>query len=130
MEQGWALAGLIKRRHDEGWSYRKIEKLAGGGLSHSQVQKWATDPKKHAPTEPQLIALAEGLQMPLEQIYDAVRKDWATPPTLHRAEDDRGDTIIASMYKELPEEAKRIAMGVVDQLYRQMKEGDRRRANG
>lgn len=126
-----ALADLIKLRHDEGWSYRKIARQAGEGLSHSQVQKWATEPKTHAPTEDQLIALAEGLRMPLEQIYEAVRKDWATAPTVHRVQDDDGgETIIASMYKELPEEAKQIAMGVVDQLYRRMREEKRRRANG
>lgn len=130
MKQGWALAGLIQLRKDEGWSYRKIARQAGGGLTHSQVQKWATDPKKHSPTHEQLQALARGLQMPEGLIFDAANKDWTTVPTVHRAEDDDAVMIIASMLKELPESSVRFARGVVDQLYREMKEEGRRRANG
>jgi transcriptional regulator with XRE-family HTH domain len=131
MKQGWALAGLIKLRNDEGWSYRKIAKQAGGGLTHSQVQKWAVEPKKHSPTREQLQALAEGLRMPPEIIFEAANQDWTTAPTLIKAEADDGSVlIIASQLKELSEQDRRTIQDLTDTLYRRMKEEDRRRANG
>jgi transcriptional regulator with XRE-family HTH domain len=131
MRQGWALADLIKLRHNEGWSYRKIARQAGEGVSHSQVQKWATEPKKHAPLPKQLQALARGLQMPESRIFEAANQDWTTPPKLIEAQTDSGaKLIIASQLEELPESSVQLVKDLTDTLYRRMKEEERRRANG
>jgi len=131
MKPGGALAALIESRNDEGWSYRKMAALTDGELTHSQIQKWHKSPTKKPPTMEQLQALARGLQMPEEQIFDAAHKDWTTAPQLIKAEADDGSImVIASRLKELSEQDRRTIQDLTDTLYRRMKEEERRRANG
>src|SRR5690242_4237455 len=94
MKSGGALAALIGERHDEGWSYRKMAALTGGGLTHSQIQKWHRAPTKKAPTQDQLQALARALQMPEDVIFNAAAKDWTTPPQLIKTGADDGSIMV------------------------------------
>lgn len=130
MVTGGALRELIERRKREGWSYRKIAAQTGGRMSPSQVHKLATQPRKHAPPPAQLEALAEGLQVPRSQVFEAATKDWTTPPELlHERTTDGTIIVIASQLAEMSEADRQVIRDLTDSMFRRMKEEERRRAS-
>ena len=58
------LAALVRSRHEAGRSYRDMAEAArraGHTISHSQLQAYATDMVRKAPTNEQLAALAAAI---------------------------------------------------------------------
>lgn len=131
MADGEHIRALIAQRHDgDGWSYRKIAQQAGGKIGHTFIQKLATRGRKTAPAREDLEALAEGLQIPRRQVFEAATKDWTTPPELLSERADDGSIIvIASQLAELPDTDVQMIKDMTDTLFRRMKDQERRRAS-
>lgn len=74
-EQHRPLAGLVRQRNDEGWSYREMEKRAnraGHSISHSQLADYASDAVRKVPNREQIEALAAALDLGYETVRAAV----------------------------------------------------------
>lgn len=68
------LAALVKSRHEEGRSYREMSENArrkGYAISHSQLQAYATDVVRKAPSTEQLQALSAALDIGFEKVRAA-----------------------------------------------------------
>lgn len=104
------LAELVRHKHDhDNVSYRQmsdVARRAGHTISHSQLQAYATDGVRKAPSTEQLEAIAAALSLPYqrvraamtEQFYGYVPREMAVapgskisaavPPDLSPAEED------------------------------------------
>ncbi len=85
--QGRPLAEMVRRRHQEGRSYREMErgaKRAGYSISHTQLADYANDTVKKMPEPGQILAIACALGLPFVQVRVAavdqflgfVPKEW------------------------------------------------------
>ena len=69
-----SLAALVRRRNDEGWSYREMEKRArdrGYVIAHSQLADYANDTVSKMPSKDQIEALAAALDVGVDVVRAA-----------------------------------------------------------
>lgn len=68
------LADLVKHRHDEGWSYREMEKRArdrGYTISHASLADYAKGVVRKMPDKDQVEALAAALDVGVDVVRGA-----------------------------------------------------------
>lgn len=73
------LAALVRNRHDEGRSYRDMSaaaKRAGFDISHSQLQAFAQDMVRKAPSNEQLQAIAAAVGVSFERARAAMMQQF------------------------------------------------------
>lgn len=73
------LADLVRQRHDEGWSFREMEKRArdrGHTISHAQLADYAKAVVKKMPDKSQVEALAAALDVGLDAVRAAAMQQY------------------------------------------------------
>lgn len=79
-----ALAALVKQRHDEGWSFREMEKRAaerGYSISHASLADHAKGVVRKMPDRDQIEALAAALDVGIDAVRAAAMKQyWGYTP--------------------------------------------------
>lgn len=73
------LAALVKEKHDAGRSYREMAaaaQRAGYDVSHSQMQAYATNQVRKAPSNDQLEALAAALSVSVDRVRTAMMQQF------------------------------------------------------
>lgn len=73
-ERTESLSTLVRRRRDEGWSFREMERRAeqrGHRISHSQLADYAAGTVRRMPTTEGLEALAAALDVGVEDVRAA-----------------------------------------------------------
>lgn len=111
-ERTESLSALVKRRRDEGWSFREMERRAeqrGHKISHSQLADYAAGTVRRMPTTEGLEALAAALDVGVEDVRAASMLEfWGYVPRelKHRG---RGSRIMAALPTDLaPEEEEEL----------------------
>lgn len=107
-ERTESLSELVRRRRDEGWSLREMERRAqarGHRISHAQLADYAAGVVRRMPTLEGLEAIAAALDVGVEDVRAASMKEfWGYVPRelKHRG---RGSRVTAAMPPDLsPEE--------------------------
>lgn len=106
------LAALVKSKHDEGRSYRDMSEAArraGYTISHSQMQAYATDIVRKAPSSEQLEAIAAALSVSVEKVRSAMIQQFYgyVPRDLANVRESR---VVAAVPPDLsPEEEQELA---------------------
>lgn len=78
-ERTESLSELVRRRRDEGWSLREMERRAeqrGHRISHSQLADYAAGTVRRMPTSEGVEALAVALDVGIEDIQAASCKEF------------------------------------------------------
>lgn len=107
-EQTESLSELVRRRRDEGWTLREMERRAeqrGHKISHSQLADYAAGTVRRMPTKEGVEALAAALDVGIEEVRTAsVVEFWGYVPREAKYR-GRGSRITAAMPPDLtPEE--------------------------
>ena len=109
-----ALAAMVRHRHDQGRSYRDMSEAArkaGKTISHAQLQAYATNIVRKAPSTDQLEALAAALDTTLEKVRVAMIQQYYGYVPRSVAPDDAGTSeLFAAVPPDLsPDEERELA---------------------
>lgn len=123
------LATLIEtKRHEHSRSYEQVAQVAserGHKISGSAVHKYSRSGRLPGfPAPATLLALAAGLEVPIEQVVAAASESVGLPISPHTVGDERVQAWLALTEDRSPEEVEALLTAISTLLNTRRKDGD------